>query len=111
MAKVRDYETIEDAVQAVKSLHARGVAEEEIYVLAHDRNVTNEVADKSNAEKIGSGETGLGTAVKNIVRGKGDALRAKIEKIGLSSAEAVAYEQRLDRDKILVISKDERTVI
>lgn len=111
MAKVREYETIEEAIQAVKSLHARGVAKEEIYVLAHDRNVTNEVVDRSNAEKIGIDETGLGTAVKNIFRGKGDALRAKIEKIGLSSAEAVAYEQRLDRDKILVISKDEKTVI
>jgi hypothetical protein len=52
--------------------------------------------------------------MKNMFRGKGDRLdrlRAEMEQIGLSSAEAVAYEQRLDRGEILIISKDETAVI
>ncbi|WP_018393207.1 general stress protein [Bacillus sp. 37MA] len=111
MAKVREYETIGEAVQAANSLHTRGVAEEKVYVIAHDGGVIDEVADRSDAEKIGIDETGLGTAMKNMFRGKGDRLRAKMEEIGLSSAEAVAYEQRLDEGKILLISKDETKVI
>ncbi|MCP3763849.1 general stress protein [Domibacillus sp. A3M-37] len=111
MAKVREYETMEEAIQAANTLYTRGVAEEEVYVLAPDEGVTDEVADRSDAEKIGMDETGLGTAVKNMFRDKGDQLRAKMEEIGLSSAEAVAYEQRLDDGKILLISKDETTVI
>jgi hypothetical protein len=82
-----------------------------VYVLAHDAGVTDEVADRSDAEKIDVDETGLGTAMKNMFRGKGDRLRAKMEEIGLSSVEAVAYEQRLDAGKILLIFKNETTVI
>jgi hypothetical protein len=47
MAKVRGYETIEEAIQAVNSLHTRGV----MYVLSHDRSVINKVASRSDAKK------------------------------------------------------------
>ncbi|WP_050182424.1 general stress protein [Domibacillus robiginosus] len=107
MAAVKEYETIEGAVQAANSLYTRGISEEEVYVLAHDSDVTDEIADRSNAEKIGMDETGLGTTVKNMFRSTGDQLRAKMEEIGLSSAEADIYEQRLDQGKILLISKSE----
>ncbi|WP_052712232.1 general stress protein [Domibacillus indicus] len=107
MAVVQEYNTVNEAVRAANSLYTQGIAEEEVYVLAHDAETTNAVADQSNAEKIGMDETGVGATVKNMFRSKGDQLRSKMEEIGLSAAEADTYEERLDQGKILLISKND----
>ncbi|RHW40043.1 general stress protein [Lysinibacillus yapensis] len=111
MVEVNEYETITEAVQAANGLFTRGVANDEVFVLAHDNGVTDEVADSSKAEKIGVGETGVGTAVKNLFQGKGDKLRSKMEEIGLSSVEAEVYEKKLDEGKILLFSKNENNLM
>lgn len=107
MPVVREYSSIEEAVQAVNNLQGRGVAEDEVFVLAHDDEVTDEIADHSNAEKISMNETGMGTAIKNLFQSQGDKLRSKMEEIGLTSSEAEAYERRMDEGKILLICKDD----
>ncbi|KON85500.1 general stress protein [Sporosarcina globispora] len=107
MTLVKEYNTIDEAVQAANSLHGRGVAENEVFVLAHDDGVTNTVANYSEAEKIGVDETGMGTAFKNMFRSQGDELRSKMKEIGLSPTEADSYERTLDKGKILLICKDD----
>ncbi|WP_394582054.1 general stress protein [Cytobacillus firmus] len=107
MALVKEFSTINEAVQAANSLHGRGVAENEVFVLAHDDSLTDTVADHSEAKKIGVDETGMGTAFKNMFQSQGDELRTKMEEIGLSKAEAETYEKTLDEGKILLICKDD----
>lgn len=111
MTLVKEYSTVEEAVQGANLLYSKGVMDEEVYVLAHERDVTNEVADRSKAEKIGMDETGVGTAMKNLFRSTGDTLRAKMEEVGLSPAEAQKYEERLDNGKILLLSKNDQVIL
>ena len=82
-----------------------------MYVLAHEKDVTDDVADHSKAEKIGVDDTGVGTAFKNMFRSKGDTLRAKMQEVGLSAAEADRYEERLDQGKILLISNNDQVIL
>ncbi|MEH6989666.1 general stress protein [Cytobacillus firmus] len=98
---------MDEAVQAANSLHGRGVADNEVFVLAQDDSVTNAVADHSEAERIGADETGLGTDFKNMFQSQGDELRSKMEEIGLSQNEAESYEKTLNEGKILLICKDD----
>ncbi|WP_252216914.1 general stress protein [Bacillus sp. CMF12] len=67
MALVKEFSTINEAVQAANSLHGRGVAENEVFVLAHDDSITDTVADHSEAKKIGVDETGLGFSFQKHV--------------------------------------------
>ncbi|WP_264740662.1 general stress protein [Cytobacillus firmus] len=84
-----------------------GVAENEVFVPAHDDSVTKTAADHFEAKRIGVDETGLGTAFKNMFQRQGDELRSKMEEIGLSQTEAESYEKTLDAGKILLICKDD----
>lgn len=107
MPVVREYNSVEEAAQAANNLQGRGVSEDEVFVLAHDDGMTDEVANRSDAEKVGMDETGVGTTIKNMFQSQGDKLRSKMEEIGLSSSEAEAYERKMDEGKILLICKDD----
>lgn len=111
MVTVKEYNTIAEAILAADGLHAQGVAQDKVYVLAHDNGVTDEVAESSSAEKIGVEETGVGTAMKNLFQSQGDKLRSKMQEIGLNSAEAEVYEKKLDEGKILLFCKDEKITL
>ncbi|ALA53064.1 general stress protein [Shouchella clausii] len=92
----------EEVVQAVNALKAKNVSEDDIYVITHDDDRTERVADNADANKISAAETGLGTALKNTFRSKGDELRAKFEEIGFTADEAEQLEERLDQGKVIV---------
>lgn len=93
------------AVEAVNELQAAGYARDHIYVLAHDENRTERIADTSNANEIGIKEEGVFDAIANLFRSQGDALRAKIVSLGFTDAEAAFYEKELDLGKVLVIAR------
>ncbi|MFC5711812.1 general stress protein [Thalassorhabdus alkalitolerans] len=99
--------TDEEVMEKVESLKSQGINENNIYVLSHDKQHTNQLADETDANTVGTTETGLDTTVKNLFRKKGDELRAKMQEMGIDEAEANELEEELDEGKILVVVKDE----
>ena len=102
----KEFKNDEEVVNAVNSLKTQGVHEDNIYVITHDDDRTNRVADNADANTVGVSETGLGTSIKNVFRKKGDELRAKFEELGFSHEEAELLEDKLDQGQIILAFKD-----
>lgn len=93
----------EEVVDVVQALKARNILEDDIYVITHDNDRTNRVADNADANKVSMSETGIGTSIKNTFRKKGDELRAQFEKLGFSENESEQLEERLDQGMVIVV--------
>ncbi|MFC7678510.1 general stress protein [Paenibacillus sp. GCM10028914] len=93
------------AVQEIQNLATSGYMAEHIYVLAHDSEKTERIAQASEAKEIGIKEEGVFDSIANLFRSRGDELRAKIVSLGFTEAEADFYEKQLDLGKVLVIAK------
>ncbi|MEC0372664.1 general stress protein [Paenibacillus chibensis] len=99
---------VENGVQAVKEvnqLRSSGYVYDDIFVLAHDGDRSERIAETANADEIGIKEEGMFDALANLFRSRGDELRAKITSLGFTEAEAQFYEKELDLGKVLVIAK------
>ncbi|VEH76999.1 heat stress induced protein [Bacillus licheniformis] len=68
---VRQYTNDEKLMKDVEELREIGVAREDIYVLSHDDDRTERLADNADANTIGAEETGIKNAVGNIFNKKG----------------------------------------
>ena len=53
-------------MQDVKELQQLGVAKEDVYVLSHDDDRTDRLADNTDVNTIGAKETGIKHAVGNM---------------------------------------------
>lgn len=93
------------AVEVVKELRTTGYLTDHIFVLAHDEDRTERIAETSNTNEIGIKEEGLFDSIANLFRSRGDELRSKIVSLGFSESEAAFYEKQLDLGKVLVIAK------
>lgn len=89
-------------ITEIQELVSSGIPRENLYVLSHDDNRTNRVAENANANQIGIEEEGLATAVGNIFRRKGDELREKLKQFGYTQEESAELENKLDAGKILL---------
>ncbi|QJD84363.1 general stress protein [Cohnella herbarum] len=94
-----------EAFDVVNELHRQGYMEKDIYVLAHEADQTNRLADATDSNKVGLAEEGMFETVANLFRNRGDALRNKIESMGFDSYEASVYEAELDKGKVLVMAR------
>ncbi|MFC4304266.1 general stress protein [Cohnella boryungensis] len=94
-----------EAFDVVNDLHRQGYTEKEIYVLAHERDRTDRLADAAAANTVGVAEEGMFDTVANLFRKRGDALRSKIESMGFDAYEASMYEAELDNGKVLVMAR------
>lgn len=92
------------AVETVQELRATGYLSEHIFVLAHNQDQTERIAESANADEIGIKEEGIFDAIANLFRSRGDELRAKIVSLGFTETEAAYYEKELDLGKVLVIA-------
>lgn len=63
---VREYSNDETLQRDVEQLKSLGVAREDIYVLSHDDDRTERIAENADANTIGPREVGLKHAVGNI---------------------------------------------
>lgn len=93
-----------EAAKTVDELRSAGYPSDDIYVLAHERDRTDQIADLTAAQEIGIKEEGILTSIANLFRSRGDELRAKIVSLGFTEAEAAFYEKELDLGKVLVIA-------
>lgn len=92
------------AIEEVNRLHSSGYNKEDIYVISHDAEREDRIADVSGSNEVGLKEEGLFGALANMFRSRGDELRSKIASLGFSEAEADFYEKELDLGKVLVIA-------
>lgn len=101
--EVKEFHDDEALMHEVKAQASYGVSKDNLYVMSHDDDRTERVAEKVNASEVGMGEEGLKTAVGNIFRKKGDELRSKFHELGFSKDEAGELEEKLDHGKILLL--------
>ncbi|SDE08235.1 Heat induced stress protein YflT [Paenibacillus sp. UNCCL117] len=101
--KIKLVDHTDQVVRAIREFRDEGHPLSEIYVLAHETDRTDELSKLTDANTIGMLEEGVGTAFANLFRSRGDQLRAKIESMGISAAEADRLEAELDKGKVLVL--------
>ncbi len=106
---VKEYMDDTALVTEVKELTAQGIDKEDLYVLTHDDDRTNRLADNADINTIGIAEEGLGTAVGNMFRDKGDELREKLQQMGYSQFESEELEEKLDQGKVLLLINNNGT--
>ncbi|MCU7754070.1 general stress protein [Bacillus cereus] len=104
---VYEYQNEQEVVMKVKELELKGIHQDDIYVLTHEKYITKKIADDTNTNTIGVKEQGLGTSIINFFSKKGDELRNQMEEMGLSKEEANLYEEKLDQGRILLLVTDE----
>ncbi|MEB9828741.1 general stress protein [Bacillus cereus] len=104
---VYEYQNEQEVVMKVKELELKGIHQDDIYVLTHEKHITKKIANDTNTNTIGVKEQGLGTSIINFFSKKGDELRNQMEEMGLSKEEANLYEEKLDQGRILLLVTDE----
>lgn len=102
--KVYTVGNIVEARNKIEELERQGYLEENIYVLTHDKERTEEVTELTDGQKIGIAEEGILTATANLFRSTGDELRAKLRAMGVSKAHAEQLEAEMDKGKIVILT-------
>ncbi|MGP4071745.1 general stress protein [Piscibacillus sp. B03] len=101
MTYIKDYKNDQNLENDIKKLLGNGVDQEDIYVLAHDDDHTEDLAHKTRTHSI---ELSQNEGFDK----KGDELRAKLEEVGVTEEAADQYEAMLDQGKILLIVREDR---
>ncbi|MEK8130936.1 general stress protein [Paenibacillus filicis] len=101
--KIKLVDHTDQAIRAIREFREQGHPLSEIYVLAHESNRTEELSKLTDTNTIGMMEEGVATAFANLFRSRGDQLRAKMESLGISEAEAGRLEAELDKGRVLVL--------
>lgn len=89
--------------ESIDKLRNDGIQDDDIYILAHDNDHDRRNRKETDANKIGAKVTGVGTAMKNVFRGKGDTLRSKTDKIGFDKSKAEQLKVELNKGKSLLV--------
>lgn len=84
----------------IERLAEAGKNKNNLYVMSHDDDRTDRVADSVNAGKLGEEFT---TEKGNVFTKKGDELRAQFKELGFHQEKANELEEKLDHGTILLI--------
>src|SRR3954453_14888433 len=103
MENVKIVENGLEAKKEIEQLTMQGFDRDDIYLFAHDKNRSEDLADSLNISDVGVEEQGFFGSIANVFKTRGDELRSKFESLGLSTAEAERYEEELDQGRYLVI--------
>ncbi|WP_276913233.1 general stress protein [Aneurinibacillus aneurinilyticus] len=106
--KVQEYENTVQAYRAVNSLQNAGYTKDNMYLFAHDKNISKDLTDTTDTQNMGVSEKGVIDTVANMFKSRGDELRNEFKNLGFTQAEAEQYEARLDQGKVLLVVKDYR---
>ena len=99
---------LENAVQAKKKIEelvAQGYTHDDVYIFAHSEDREDKITDALDSEQVGMAEMGFIEKMKNMFTSRGDTLRAEMEAIGLTKAEAEEGESELDKGRLLLVAK------
>jgi hypothetical protein len=105
--KMEAVKIVENGVQAKREIAEfmmAGFTKDEIYLLAHDENRSEHLTDALEISPVGVGEQGVFDSIANVFRSRGDALRSKLESLGLSAGAAEHCEKQMDHGKVVVVA-------
>lgn len=111
MAVVKIVENGVQAREGIQLFMAQGYTTEEIYLLAHDEKRTDDLTEALGTSEVGLEEQGIFGSLANVFRSRGNELRAKLESLGLTEAEADEYEKELDLGKVILVASKSAYVI
>lgn len=98
---VKEFKDDVELKKEIDQLNDKGVSKDSLYIMSHDDDRTDRVADSIDAGKLGEGfklEDG------KVFNKKGDELRAQFKEFGFSQDEANELEEKLDHGSILLIN-------
>ncbi|OIK16142.1 general stress protein [Bacillus sp. MUM 116] len=104
METVKIVENGVEAKKEIDQLMGQGFTKNEIYLLAHDKNRSEDLTHALNISDIGIAEQGVFDSIANVFRSRGDELRTMLESLELSDDEAERYEEEMDHGKVVVIA-------
>lgn len=104
MNTVKVVENGVEAKKVIEQFNLQGFTKDDIYLLAHNENRSEDLTDSLDVQDVGVKEEGVLDSVANVFRTRGDELRSKLESLGLSHAEAERYEEEMDHGKVIVIA-------
>jgi hypothetical protein len=104
MENVKIVENGVEAKREIEQFMLQGYTKEEIYLLAHDQNRSENLTDALAISDIGVGEQGIFDSLANVFRSRGDELRSKLKALGLSTAAAERCEEEMDHGKVIVVA-------
>lgn len=90
----------------IDRVEKQGVSKTHLYVMSHDDDRTDRVADAISAGKLGKG---FSTAHGNVFNRKGEELRRELKELGFTQEEANMYEEKLDHGSILLINTNDKS--
>lgn len=105
---VKEFQNDKALRKEIERLSARGITKKDLYVMSFNESRAKEVADETNAKRMGSKEDSLGSKVVNIVREKDEELRHRFKELGFSQDEADELERKLEDGKILLVIGDHK---
>lgn len=104
---MENVKVVENGLEARKEIEQfimQGFTKDEIYLLAHDKNRSEDLTNSLDIEDIGVSEQGVFDSIANVFRTRGDELRSKLKSLGLSKVEAERYEEELDQGRVVVVA-------
>jgi hypothetical protein len=107
---MKQVKVVENGVEAKKVIEQflnQGYTKDEVYLLAHDKDRSEDLTDALDTQDIGIAEQGVFDSMANVFRSRGDELRSKIESLGLSNTEAQQFEKDLDQGRVVVVATKE----
>ena len=98
---------VENGLQAKKEIEqflTQGYTKDEVYLLAHNKERSEDLTEALDTGEIGVNEQGVIDSIANVFRSRGDELRSKMESLGLTDTEAQKFEKELDRGRVMVVA-------
>ncbi|MBV7505234.1 general stress protein [Bacillus sp. sid0103] len=104
---MRQVKVVENGLQAkreIERLLNQGFTRDEVFLLAHNKERSEDLTDALDSNEIGMHEQGVLDSIANVFRTRGDELRSKMESLGITESEAEQFEQELDLGKVVVVA-------
>jgi hypothetical protein len=98
---------VENSIKAkekVDQLSTQGYTKDEIYVITHEKDRTDQLSEHLDVNQVGTDEEGFMDKVANVFRSRGDELRSQFQNLGLTEDEADHYEEELDKGRVVIVA-------
>jgi hypothetical protein len=93
-----------EAKKTVEQFLNQGFTKNEVFLLAHDKDRSDDLTDAINTNEILPTEIGVFESLAHVFRSRGEELRSNMESLGFSYLEAQHFEGELDRGRIVVVA-------
>ena len=84
MENVKVVENGVEAKKVIEQFIMKGFKKDDIYLLAHDKNRSEDLSDALKINDVGIAEQGLFESIGNVFRSRGDELRTKLESLAFN---------------------------